>query len=139
ARAPHLDRDELGRAFAVAHQLAREHRSDLGCRRVEGGEVAACELMPDGSAWASVRLSSGARTAASVTIKASMVAIFGSIIPAPLAHPAIVTSAPPRRSCAEAVLGRVSVVMIARAKSSSPSAESAPIAWRIPARYFSSS
>src|SRR5581483_12163720 len=40
ARAPHLDRDELGRAFAVAHQLAREHRSDLGCRRVEGGEVA---------------------------------------------------------------------------------------------------
>ena len=60
--------------------------------------------------------------AASVTTKASMVAMSGAIIPEPLAIPAMVTGTPSIWHLAAAPLGKVSVVMIARAAASMPSA-----------------
>ena len=50
-----------------------------------------------------------------------MVAMFGWIIPDPLHIPPTRTSAPPRSSCADASLGTVSVVMMARAAAGPPS------------------
>ena len=55
--------------------------------------------------------------AASVKMKDSMVAMSGATMPLPLAMPAIRTSVPPRRATRVAALGKVSVVMIARAAS----------------------
>jgi hypothetical protein len=60
---------------------------------------------------------------ASVTTNASMVAISGRIIPAPLATPVTVTVCPSTSSCREAPLGTVSVVMIPYAASTQPSSD----------------
>ena len=59
----------------------------------------------------------GAAIGASVKTKASIVAMSGAIIPAPLAKPLMVTVVPARRACAVASFGNVSVVMIAPAAS----------------------
>ena len=59
----------------------------------------------------------GAAIGASVKTKASMVAMSGAIMPAPLAKPLMVTVVPPSRACAVASLGNVSVVMMAPAAS----------------------
>ncbi len=64
------------------------------------------------------RVRSLAGTAASVKKKASIVAMSGAIIPEPLAMPLMVTLAPPYRAEAVTVLGKVSVVSMARAASS---------------------
>ena len=66
----------------------------------------------------SARSSSAGETAASVAMKPSMVAMFGWIIPAPLAQPRTRTFFPSREHVAAAHFGRVSVVMIARVNSS---------------------
>ena len=50
-----------------------------------------------------------------------MVAMSGAIMPEPLAIPAIVTGTPSISAVAAAPLGKVSVVMIARAAASMPS------------------
>src|SRR5581483_7372508 len=60
-------------------------------------------------------------------------------MPAPLAHPAMAISAPPMRSFVAAILGWVSVVRMAVAKSARPSGASLLTACAIPARYFSRS
>ena len=52
---------------------------------------------------------------ASVATKPSMVAMLGRIMPAPLLMPVTVTVLPPMRTCREAALGTVSVVMMASA------------------------
>ncbi len=59
----------------------------------------------------------GVAIGASVKMKASMVAMSGAIMPAPLAKPLMVTSVPAIRTRAVASFGKVSVVMIARAAS----------------------
>ncbi len=59
--------------------------------------------------------SAPAAIGASVNTKASMVAMSGAIMPAPLAMPLIVTIALPSFTVAVATLGKVSVVMIALA------------------------
>ena len=69
----------------------------------------------------------GAAIAASVTTKASMVAMSGAIMPEPFAMPAMVTAAPSISAVAKAPLGKVSVVMIARAAASMPSARRASV------------
>ena len=56
-----------------------------------------------------------------------MVAMSGAIMPEPLAMPAIVTGWPAISACAQAPLGKVSVVMIAAAASAH--ASSARRAW----------
>ena len=58
---------------------------------------------------------------ASVNTNASMVAISGAIIPAPLAMPLMVTFALPSFTVAVATFGKVSVVMIALAAAIQPS------------------
>src|SRR6267154_2737324 len=68
-----------------------------------------------------------------------MVAIFGEIIPTPLTAPARVIVAPPALNVVDAVLGRVSVVMIARAKSPRPSSRNDRAASAAPALNFSKS
>ncbi len=55
---------------------------------------------------------------ASVKMNASMVAISGAIMPAPLAKPLMVTVVLPMRARAVASFGNVSVVMMARAAAS---------------------
>ncbi len=66
--------------------------------------------------------------AASVAMKASMVAMFGAIMPEPLQKPAMRTGTPPIIAVATAPLGKVSVVMIALAPAAQLSGESlAPI------------
>ena len=65
--------------------------------------------------------STGAAMGASVKTKLSMVAMSGAIMPAPLAMPLRVTGTPPRSTVAVASLGKVSVVMMARAASAMPS------------------
>ena len=60
--------------------------------------------------------------AASVKRKTSIVAMSGAIIPEPLAKPITVTGTPPSSTRATAPLGKVSVVMIARAARSAASA-----------------
>src|SRR5262245_17845214 len=55
-------------------------------------------------------------------MKASMVAMSGAIMPEPLAMPLRVTVTPPRRALRVAALGKVSVVMMARAASAQASA-----------------
>ena len=57
----------------------------------------------------------GAAIGASVKMKASMVAMSGAIMPAPLAKPLMVTSVPRSRMRAVANFGNVSVVMMALA------------------------
>jgi hypothetical protein len=69
---------------------------------------------------ASSPLRTGAAIAASVNTKASIVAMSGAIMPAPLAMPLIEASLSPIFARAVATLGKVSVVMIARAASISP-------------------
>ncbi len=64
----------------------------------------------------------GAATGASVMTKESIVAMSGAIMPAPLAMPLIVTVASPNGTVRVASLGKVSVVMIARAASGHRSA-----------------
>ena len=59
-------------------------------------------------------------TAASVTINASIVAIFGHIIPAPLAMPKAVISLPPILHFSNAIFGNASVVIIALTASFQP-------------------
>ena len=61
--------------------------------------------------------SAPARIGASVNTKASMVAMSGAIMPAPLAMPLMVTLALPSFTVAVATFGKVSVVMIALAAS----------------------
>ena len=68
----------------------------------------------DSSATAGVNAVSTARAiGASVATKASIVAMFGWIIPAPLAIPVTVTGTPPTSMRRDAPLGTVSVVIIA--------------------------
>ena len=74
------------------------------------------------SAKSGCRIEAG--RAASVTAKASMVAMSGAIMPEPLAMPAMVTATPSISTLAAAPLGKVSVVMIARAAASTPSPRS---------------
>ena len=62
-------------------------------------------------------MSTGAESAASVKTKASMVAMFGAIMPEPLAMPAMFTATPSISQLAPAPFGNVSVVMIAAAAS----------------------
>ena len=62
---------------------------------------------------------------ASVVRKQSIVAMFGSIMPAPLAMPPMRTCCPPISNSTAISLGKVSLVMIARATAALPSAESA--------------
>ena len=71
--------------------------------------------------------SAGAAIGASVKTNDSIVAMSGAIMPAPLAMPLIVTSASPSLTRAVATLGKVSVVMIARAASISRSGLAAAI------------
>ncbi len=59
----------------------------------------------------------GAAMGASVNTKASIVAISGAIMPAPLAMPLMVTAVPPSSTRAVASFANVSVVMIALAVS----------------------
>ena len=66
--------------------------------------------------------STRAEIGASVNTKASMVAMSGAIMPAPLAMPQMVTGLPSSRAIAAAPLGKVSVVMIALAASCQASA-----------------
>src|SRR5579875_3715409 len=73
--------------------------------------VSALKLV--GSAFLSAWRRSPDDALASVTIKASIVAIAGAIIPAPLAIPIRVTSRPPSASVVQLTLGRVSVVIVA--------------------------
>ena len=68
-------------------------------------------------------LSSAGEAAASVQTKASIVAMLGSIMPAPLAMPAMVTVFPSQTKRAVTDLGRVSEVRIALAERT-PSAAS---------------
>ena len=77
--------------------------------------------------------------AASVARNASVVAMFGAIMPTPFADPPIVTVRPAMRIRAPACFGRVSVVRIARAKAASalgPAARRAR-ALGMPGRTFS--
>ena len=69
---------------------------------------------------------------ASVARKQSIVAMLGSIMPAPLAIPWSVTFSPPSANRAEATLAKVSVVRIASAASAKPSGERAETACGIP-------
>ena len=66
-------------------------------------------------------------SAASVVSTASMVAMWGWIIPAPLANPRIATGRPPSARSALAVLGRVSVVRMAREAAAAPRSEAAEV------------
>src|SRR3954467_6094070 len=59
-----------------------------------------------------------------------MVAMLGWIIPAPFATPAMLTSFSPMRIFAEAIFGRVSVVMMAFAKARSAALPVAALATR---------
>ena len=68
-------------------------------------------------ASASSFCSTGASMAASVKTKPSMVAMSGAIIPEPLQKPLMVTVVPPITARRLTALGKVSVVMIARAAS----------------------
>ena len=69
---------------------------------------------------ASRRCNTGAAIGASVNTKASMVAMSGAIMPAPLAMPQIVTVASPSFAVAAAPFGKVSVVMMALAAACQP-------------------
>ena len=84
---------------------------------------------------------SGCNTAcgnrASVKINASIVAMSGAIMPEPLAKPLRRTSTPPNRAVAAAPLGKVSVVMIARAAFSQFVGPSSGAAFPSPAVSFS--
>ena len=84
------------------------------------------------SAWRS----SGASTAASVVKKASMVARFGAIMPAPFAIAPTRQVFSPTRKSTTTCFGFVSVVMMARAASAPPSRETRGAASAIPARSF---
>ncbi len=76
------------------------------------------------TASTSARCKGDGSIVASVVKKASIVAMFGAIMPAPLAMPPIVQGAPPSVSSTEASFGLVSVVMMARAASAPCSRES---------------
>ena len=67
--------------------------------------------------------STGKTICASVTTNESMVAMSGMIMPEPLATPSRDTSTPSMTTVAEAILGTVSVVIMAWASVSKPSAE----------------
>ncbi len=71
-------------------------------------------------------------TAASVVMYASIVAMFGWIIPDPLHIPPRRTDFPPTSISSSAVLGTRSVVMIARAAAAPPSGLRLPHASAIP-------
>jgi hypothetical protein len=75
------------------------------------------------TALTSARRSSAGVTLASVVKNASMVARFGAIMPAPLAIPPTWQPTPEAVKPTATCLGRVSVVMIARAASAPPSRE----------------
>ena len=82
-----------------------------------------------GRAWRSSVFRTWGVAAASVKIKTNSVAISGWIMPEPLAMPARVNCLPPIIPCASAALGRVSVVMMARAASPNPSGWSPATNW----------
>ena len=74
-----------------------------------------------GRAWRRSVFKTWGVAAASVKIKTKSVAISGWIMPEPLAMPARVNFLPSIFPCTSAALGRVSVVMMARAASPNPS------------------
>ena len=76
-------------------------------------------------------------TAASVVKNASIVAMLGAIIPAPLAMAPIVSVSPPSEKRTRASLGRVSVVRMARAASAPASRPRRVAARAMPARTLS--
>src|SRR2546430_12096828 len=71
----------------------------------------------------SVLCNNDGETFASVATKASVVAMFGWIMPAPLAQPMRWMRFPDMRNEAEAVLGRVSAVQMARERLAQERAE----------------
>ncbi len=75
-----------------------------------------------------ISATSGAAIGASVATNASIVAMSGWIMPEPLAMPVTVTGTPSSVMRRDAPFGTVSVVMIARAASSQPSARAADTA-----------
>ena len=116
-----------GRSIGGApRRAAREHdRAVVGRGVAVDGD--AVEARADGVAER--RRSSGGATAASVVKKASMVAMFGAIMPAPLAIAADARRSRRRpRTRPRPPSACVSVVMIARAASAPPSRESAATA-----------
>ena len=84
---------------------------------VEVSPSTVIELKVRPTAAFSARESSAGGIAASVAMNASIVAMFGSIMPEPFAQPRRRTCLPPTRSFVAAHFGRVSVVMMARANS----------------------
>ena len=91
---------------------------------VEVSPSTVMRLNDTATASCSRRRASTGSSGASVATKASMVAMSGRIIPAPLAMPVRVTGTPSRSSRRVAPLGRVSVVRMAREARSQPSAVS---------------
>ena len=92
---------------------------------VEVSPSTVMQLKDSSAASLTSRSSIGWLIAASVATKPSMVAMFGRIMPAPLAMPVIVAAVAPAPTLREAALATVSVVMMAWAASCQPSVFSA--------------
>src|SRR5262249_24599441 len=118
-----------GECLAKRRQTRVTAAVDARCRGGTGREcqhgVRGRRVAVDGDGIESVdhglaqdRLQGGAAIGASVKTKASMVAISGAIMPAPLAKPLMTIFVAPSRVRAVASFGNVSVVMIALAASS---------------------
>src|SRR6185312_12906782 len=131
--------DRLGRDLRIGFAARAGHRQmgdpghALGVPRLPDASSMAVSLVDIApSTFKVLKLSSAARlricwsaergTSASVVRKASIVAMFGAIIPQPLAIPPMVKLEPRITTC----FGRWSVVRIPRAASSLPSADSLP-------------
>ena len=124
-------RSRSTRSRAAANSAARGSRRDvigsIGARpvaatstvsEVEVSLSTVTALKVRSVASESIFCSTSRSMAASVNTKPSIVAMSGAIIPEPLQNPAMVTRWPPSGSTSAAPLGKVSVVMIARAASS---------------------
>ena len=102
--------------------------------------VSLVELSPSTVTWLKLRSATAltieairpASTAASVVMYASIVAMFGWIMPEPLHIPPTLTRTPPRSTSSSASLGCESVVMIACAASSPCAASRSAHALMIP-------
>ena len=124
---------------AVADRRRVRDRRDRGLRRSAiSTKLSLVDVSPsmvtrlnDASAISRASSRSSARTiGASVATKPSIVAMFGAIMPAPLAMPVTVIGRRRRRRVATPPFGTVSVVMIARAAANQPSSRAAPRAAR---------
>ena len=106
-----------GAPRAVARPVAKISKVSL----VEVSPSMVTALKVSSTAGSSEARSACGSIAASVKRKASMVAMSGAIMPAPLAMPLMVTSTPSISALRVASLGKVSVVMMARAASAKAS------------------